>query len=188
MSTRKCNKCGWEYPATWPGKTCKFCHSPMEGGQCASCGKFAEKLNKYNNRCKECSTKAHRAWSQGRVDKAEIEFKDWLSTIEAIPKPHKTLTEDEWLEACRHFGGCAYCGEPEIEARSMFIPFKLGGRYCSWNIIPACERCETSVKLTDNPFKRMDNIYNRGKGRQTNKLGFTLDNLNRIVEYLKRRM
>lgn len=188
MNTRKCNNCGWEYPATWPGKTCKFCKAPMEGGICSSCGKFAEKLNKTNYRCTECSTKAHKAWSKGRVDAAEIEFSAWLEKIKQIPVPYTTLTEDEWLEACKHFGGCAYCGRPEIEARSMFIPFKLGGRYCAWNIIPACERCETSIKLTENPFKRMDDVYNRDKNIHTRRLGLSLDNLNRIVDYLKGRM
>lgn len=160
----------------------------MQGGICSRCGKFAEKLNKTNYRCRECSTTEFGSWSKTRVDNAEIALTAWLEKIQNIPTPYTTLTEDQWSEACRYFKGCAYCGTTEIEARSMFIPFKLGGRYCAWNIIPACEKCETAIKLYDNPFKRMDNVYNRSKQRQTQRLGYTIDNLYKITEYLERRM
>lgn len=188
MNIKKCSKCGWEFPVTWPGRRCKFCSTPFDSGKCTGCGKYVEKLNRYSGRCKECATKDHRAWAQGRANKADIEFQAWLEKIEAIPKPYATLTEEQWLEACTHFGGCAYCGKPDIDARSMFIPFKLGGRYCAWNIVPSCERCEASYKATENPFKRMDEIRRRDKNRPTKKLGLNLENLKKITEYLEERM
>ena len=92
------------------------------------------------------------------------------------------------MEACTHFNGCAYCGGDNIDARSMFIQFKDGGRYCNWNIIPACERCETSRKSSPNPFLRMDDTYIRGNKQPAKKYGFTLENLDRIVGYLQERM
>lgn len=189
MNTRKCNNCGWEYPATWPGKTCKFCHARMEGGACACCGKIVSKLNKTNNRCRECNTKDHVAWAKARRFEASRRFIEWQDLIESIPTPYETLTEEQWLEACKHFGGCAYCGKPEIEARSMFIPFKIGGRYCAWNVIPACEQCETALRVQENPFLRMDDTYNRDKENSSaRKLGFNLDRLEAIVNYLKNKM
>lgn len=108
--------------------------------------------------------------------------------IGKLPYPYQTLNEEQWMEACKHFGGCAYCGKDSIDVRSMFIKFKNGGRYCNWNIIPACEQCENALKLTDNPFIRMDQKYKRGNSTQAKKLGFNLDNLQRIVDYLQSKM
>lgn len=186
MNTRKCSKCGWEYPLDWPGRTCKFCHEPFIGGFCYMCGEWADKL--WEGRCTACKTKLHSKWRLGRLADADKQYKEWLESIKKIPYPYKTLTEEQWMEACKHFGGCAYCGSPEIEARSMFIPFKEGGRYCNWNIIPACEKCETVRKSTINPFERMDNMVKRSQTCQAKKLGFTLENLQKIVDYLQSKM
>lgn len=92
------------------------------------------------------------------------------------------------MEACKHFGGCAYCGTDSIDARSMFIQFNAGGRYCAWNIIPACEQCETALKVDPNPFLRMDDSYHRGAKHSARKYGFTIENLQNIVDYLQSRM
>ena len=74
--------------------------------------------------------------------------------ISKVRKPIKTLTEDEWIRACAHFGSCATCGASSIDARGMFIPFKFGGRYAAWNIIPLCDKCATAIKFQHNPFIR----------------------------------
>lgn len=186
MNTKTCKGCGWVYPKDWAGRTCRFCHTPFTEGICAICGEYAESLHNY--RCRSCESKEHAAWRKQRINNAEVQYKDWRKKIASLPYPYKTLTEEQWLEACKHFGACAYCGEASIDARSMFIPFKYGGRYCAWNIIPACEKCETSRKDTPNPFIRMDQKLKRGRGEQAKKFGFNLDNLQRIVDYLQSKM
>ena len=186
MNTKKCSKCGWVYPVMWPGRRCRFCQEPFKDGLCSCCGNYSEKL--HNGICQQCHTIMHRAWRKGRVDNAEVAYKKWLDKIKDLPYPSPTLTEEQWMEACRHFGGCAYCGDATIDARSMFIQFKDGGRYCAWNIIPACERCETARKSSTNPFLRMDNSYHRGSEHAARKYGHTLENLNKIVDYLQERM
>ena len=57
------------------------------------------------------------------------------------------------MRACRHFNGCAKCGDETIDARGFFISFKNGGRYCDWNIIPLCSKCAADWSLDKNPFK-----------------------------------
>ena len=185
MNTRTCKHCGWVYPATWPGKTCKFCHKPMESGICPRCGKYSDKLNRANNYCKDCSTAAYNAWRKKIVSNNIDAFEQWKEVIKKIPTPYKPLTEEQWLEACRHFGGCAYCGKPTIEARSMFIHFRDGGRYCNWNIIPACEKCEAAYKATDNPFLRLDERLNRNSYGPAATYGFSKEKLLGIVDYLR---
>lgn len=188
MNTRKCKKCGWEYPATWSGKVCRFCHEPMEMVICASCGELVDKVNPNNYRCTKCCTRDHSEWSSVIVSKAEADFNNWLTAIKDIQQPYKTLTEEQWLDVCKHFDGCAYCGSSEIASRSMFIPFKLGGRYCAWNIIPACERCETALKLIDNPFNRMNELLHRGKVYAAIRPDQDRDRLRKITEYLRKKM
>lgn len=186
MSTKTCKGCGWVYPKEWPGRVCRFCRTEFTDGICAVCGEYAEKLHRY--RCKKCSTKEHTDWRNNRRKKAEAQYEEWLESIKKIPEPYTTLSEEQWLDACKHFGGCAYCGADSIEARSMFIAFKQGGRYCAWNIVPSCERCETARKAVSNPFARMDQTLYRDKGGTAKKYGFTLDNLQRIIDYLRVKM
>ena len=184
MSTRKCSKCGWEYPREWRGRTCRFCHEPFVGGFCNVCGEWYDVLPR--RRCTKCNTVINNEWRHARIQKSAKALDDWLARIKE--QPVQALTEEQWMKACRHFGGCAYCGSPEIDARSMFISFKDGGRYCAWNIIPACERCETACKVTANPFERMDEKVKRQQTCQTKKYGFTLENLQKIVDYLQDNM
>lgn len=186
MNTKTCKGCGWVYPKDWVGRTCRFCHTPFTDGICAICGEYAESLHNY--RCRSCENKEHAAWRKQRVDNADNRYKEWLKKVAELPYPYKTLTEEQWLQACKHFGGCAYCGKDSIDARSMFIQFKQGGRYCAWNIIPACEKCETARKDNPNPFIRMDQKLKRGNDTQAKKLGFSLDKLRNIVDYLQSKM
>ena len=186
MNTKKCSKCGWEYPIDWPGRQCRFCQEPFKDGPCSCCGKLSDNL--HNGICRTCHTAQHKVWRMGRRETANTAHAEWLKKIASQPYPYSTLTEDQWLEACKHFGGCAYCGSSDIDARSMFIPFKEGGRYCAWNIIPACEKCETARKATPNPFLRMDEGLLRSQTNSARKYGYTLENLHRIVDYLQSKM
>lgn len=83
----------------------------------------------------------------------EEQYNEWLKRIAAVPKNYPTLTEEQWMKACRHFNGCAKCGDENIEARGFFISFKNGGRYCDWNIIPLCSRCAADWNIAKNPFR-----------------------------------
>lgn len=186
MASRKCSGCGWEYPLTWPGRTCRFCHAKVPGGVCSVCGELKEHIS--NGKCRECQTRNHMLWRQSRRSKAEELFNKWLYDVSKIQKPYTTLTEDQWLEACKYFKGCAYCGKPDIDARSMFIPFKHGGRYCNWNIIPSCESCENINTSSENPFLYMDRKLMRGKTNAAKKCNFTEERLHNIAEYLHSKM
>lgn len=68
-------------------------------------------------------------------------YQEWLDKIKLIPKNYPTLTEEQWLKTVKHFNGCAMCGSEEVDTRQYFIPFKNGGRYCDWNVIPVCTNC-----------------------------------------------
>ena len=93
--------------------------------------------------------------------KFQNKFDRWLDLIKQVPKPLKTLTEDEWIAACRYFGKCATCGNESIDARAFFITFALGGRYAAWNVIPVCDKCATALRRQQNPFiKYSDNVDN----------------------------
>lgn len=186
MNTKTCSKCGWEYPIEWPGRKCRFCGEPFLESPCSHCGTITTLRNGV---CRPCETRQHAAWVRERKNLANDAMRDWLKKISNIPQPYKTLTEDEWLEACKHFGGCAYCGDANIDSRSMFISFKTGGRYCAWNILPACEKCETLRRSeSEHYFLRMDNMLRRGNKEPAKKHGFTLEKLNKITEYLQSKM
>lgn len=187
MSTKKCEKCGWEYPANWPGRTCRFCGGKVPNNYCCICKQLAPSLNSLYV-CAKCQTKYFNRWKEKRNRTAEEKYEKYLELIKSIPTPYKTLTEEQWMEACKHFGGCAYCGADEIASRSMFITFKEGGRYCAWNIVPVCERCEVSNKIQPNPFKRFDRVVHRGKAEHAVRYNLSLDKLQKIVDYLTSKM
>lgn len=92
---------------------------------------------------------------------AEKKFEDWLSLVATVPSNYHTLTNDEWIAACQHFGKCALCHDEDISARAFFIAFKLGGRYANWNVIPVCEKCAMVLKRQQNPFIRYNEMLNK---------------------------
>jgi hypothetical protein len=113
-----------------------------------------------------------------RDKQLEDQYNDWKARIAKVPKNYPTLTEDQWMAACRHFGGCAQCGSENIEARGFFVAFKDGGRYCDWNVIPMCDRCAADWKLCPNPFRAARQRDNAGRS-------FNLrECLTEIVSYL----
>lgn len=80
------------------------------------------------------------------------------------------------------------CGSDDISTRLMFVDYKDGGRYCAWNIIPACEECATMRKTIHNPFSRMDSTLHREGNVPTKRKAFNLEKLKAITDYLERRM
>lgn len=106
------------------------------------------------------------------------DFNVWLEKIKAVPKEYPTLTEQQWLDACKFFDGCARCDSHDVDTRGFFVGASLGGRYCDWNVIPLCEKCASTWKLDANAFKY---IYMKSKKRTSSGYFY---NLQKIIEYL----
>jgi len=162
-NTKKCEKCGWEYHITYPEPSCRFCGTRFKKGFCAGCGKYTD--IRYGRYCTQCYSKRQMAattreqetakwqrWYAKQLKQQEDRFNSWLSMIARVPQPLRTLTEDEWIAACLHFGKCAVCDNESIDARAFFVAFAFGGRYAAWNVIPVCEKCATALRRRHNPF------------------------------------
>lgn len=189
MNTKTCNNCGWVFPATYPPNTCKFCGAHFTEGICSTCGKFSTDLVYNRNICRSCSNASTNERCKKRYKRLREQttdhYKEWLDKISKVKTPYKTLTEDQWLEACKHFGGCAMCNSDNIDARGFFIPFKEGGQYCNWNVIPLCDKCATRLRVQVNPFIKYHTTLNkRLKSTQANADAL----LDRIVNYLQPRL
>ena len=152
MATKTCKKCGWEVDKKSPLSRCPICKTIYTEGYCKICGGYCTDDDFVKGLyCRDCFNEyLHRP--PDRKHKAKVSakrtttYKQWMSLIDKVPKDYHTLTEPEWLEACQYFNGCAICGAEDISARGYFIPFKYGGRYCNWNIIPMCEKCATRMQ------------------------------------------
>ncbi len=188
MYTKTCEKCGWVFPITYKEKKCRWCGTPFKYDICVDCGEFKAIYAK--GFCKEClfardyKYKATRKFLAKSDSVGKLAY--WLNRIEAIPKPIRRLTEEEWVEACRYFGKCAICNTDEITTRAFFVPFKLGGRYAAWNVIPVCDFCATELSSKkENPFMR----YNKKLVSNNSRLKRRgLDDINNVYEYLERKL
>lgn len=183
--TKTCEGCGWVYPINYPELRCRFCGTKFKKRFCLACGEYTEMVPR-RQICKKCnSLRCHdKKYDDGRfyrryLQEANKQFDDWISLIQAVPKPYKTLTEDEWINACRYFGKCALCRNEGIDARAYFIAYQLGGKYTAWNVIPVCEKCATSLKIQQNPFIKYNNKVSSALARDSAGI---LDN---ITAYLK---
>lgn len=147
MTTKTCEKCGWVLAIQDPLKRCPICKTKFKYGICRICGQPVE-LYRERNCCKHCYDTVTRTPNDRMqmVRRRRELYKEWCEMIAEIPKNYPTLTEEQWLAAVKHFGGCALCKSDSIDARGYFIPLKDGGRYCDWNIIPICEKCALKNK------------------------------------------
>lgn len=194
MNTKKCKKCGWVFPPTYERASCRFCGTNFEEGICSSCGTFG-KLFPGRTLCRDCHNKYRRESGQNNaiyaksikkyIKSLEDTYDEWLARIKSIPKPYVFLTETQWLEVCRFFNGCALCDNKEVTTRGFFIPFKEGGKYCNWNVIPLCEQCATRCNVQPNPFKRIDARMNKTVNIER---GMTKQKLEVVVQYLGSKM
>ena len=83
-----------------------------------------------------------------------------------------TFTTLDWQAALNYFNGCcAYCGKPPsffdthaVLHQEHFKPLSEGGAYTPGNIIPACQRCNSSKKNTD-PSVWATRHFGKRKGR-----------------------
>jgi hypothetical protein len=120
--------------------------------------------------CKACSNKRlgdyrDKQTTEMRIAKQQVTFANrrseraddldtWKEFMAKVP--FRALTEQEWLEACSLFKGCAICGSETIELRMLFLNADNGGRYTPWNVFPSCSSCGTTYQKERNPFLRMD--------------------------------
>lgn len=174
---KTCTKCGWNYPAAVPRHTCRYCKEVFTEGVCNVCGAYYWNYKSYNGKCKICNSeyrkgayskykdaydRAHATYINTKKQEADIKYTKWLEQLVEANELCGYLSEDEWLKAVNHFGGCAYCGKEDIDARGFFIAFKNGGRYNRLNVIPICDSCATwnySYAAT-NPFKSLNYAIN----------------------------
>ena len=185
MNTKTCKRCGWVYPITQPGNICKICGEPFDIVLCRSCGKVVSGSEQYagKNLCVACGRKYNNehspVYKEKRIEALEARFDAWVANVQQVPKEYPTLTEAQWLEACRFFDGCARCHNDVIDARGFFIGAKLGGRYCDWNVIPLCERCASRWDLTKSVFVNALYKDHMERGNEYR------DCLEKIVQYLE---
>lgn len=197
MSTKTCKKCGWVYPLVTPYSTCRFCGMSFTQGICSVCGEYSDDIIPSTKLCRKCYNKRNGVY-QKRVIKttddnqktyrrlvkeADERFAAWLGRLSKI-KTH-TLTDEEWLEACRYFDGCALCDSDSIDARGYFIRFEDGGKYNACNVIPVCDKCATEIKYQSNPFRQMNPTLNRNLATSR---GLSLAKLERAAGYLQSKM
>lgn len=133
--------------------------------------------------CIDCGSKYAKEHSpiyrRKRIDALEARFDAWIAKVKQVPAKYPTLTEEQWLEACKFFDGCARCHNEIVDTRGFFIGAKLGGRYCDWNIIPLCERCASRWNLNKSIF--VDVLYKDYQARGTE----YRECLEKIVQYLE---
>lgn len=185
MNTKTCKRCGWVYPITQPGNVCKICGEPFDIILCRSCGALLKREEPYAywSLCITCGRSYWNAhtpiYRNKRIEALEARFDAWIAKVQQVPANYPTLTEPQWLEACRHFDGCARCHNDIIDTRGFFIGAKLGGRYCDWNVIPLCERCASRWKLDKSIFV---DVLHKDHNARSNEYRECLEN---IVQYLE---
>ena len=152
MATKTCSKCGWVVALQDPSNYCYICGAPFDRRICSICGEPYETWAK-RTVCKTCYAKVVNV-DTGKALRARRKavYQEWLDKVKQVPADYPKLTEAQWMETVKHFGRCALCQNEEIDARGYFIPFKDGGRYCDWNVIPLCTDCATTLKTNLNWF------------------------------------
>ena len=196
MNTKTCKKCGWVYPKVTPYSSCRFCGMAFTEGTCKKCGEYTYDLIPGTGLCRTCYNKrqltynrtASKAAAAERhrrkiIKEADDRFAAWTQRLKQINM--HTLTEEEWMEACNYFGGCALCGSDSIDARGYFIKFEDGGKYNACNVIPLCDKCATDLKRQTNPFRQMNTEINSNLAVSR---GLSFKKLNKAAEYLQTKM
>ncbi len=118
---KRCYRCGenkllTEFPRRGKGK--------HRGRTCLRC------VAEYRNRPRIGRTEAVCAYNHKRRRRAE---------------KHRSLTHAEWKTIKLHWNGCAYCGTTERPmTRDCILPLRGHGIYAVFNVVPACQSCNSS--------------------------------------------
>lgn len=180
MNTRTCKLCGWIYPQSHKGRYCKICGQPFEEIWCVSCNQLKPVKDFESLRvvCKKCRRPQLNRSKRAHWQRLDELFYAWLEKVRKVPKDYPTLTEEQWLVACRHFDGCARCHNKIIDTRGFLISAKLGGRYCDWNVIPLCEKCANTWDLEQSIFMNAERRDHAARSTEYREC------LAKIVDYL----
>ena len=152
MGTKTCKNCGWVVALRDPSNYCYICGGMFDKRICSVCGETYDTWAK-RSVCKKCYKNVTKAGhSDALTQRRKAVYQEWLDKVKQVPTDYPRLTEKQWMEAVNHFGHCALCKDESIDTRGYFIPFKSGGRYCDWNVIPLCSKCAMAAKSNYNWF------------------------------------
>lgn len=168
MKMRKCCICGKEYPATTEYFYKKYKNKDVLDCRCKKCKSVVKKA--YYNK-KDSSEKAReyaKKWTKEnytrkrKTDKTRYNkiknttrYKELKNKIEHKRKAIKknllcNFTIEQWEKCKEYFNNrCAYCGAEMPLTQDHFIALSKGGEYTSNNIIPSCQRCNSSKSNKD---------------------------------------
>lgn len=169
--TKRCTKCGIEYPAT-PDyfhrdgqqlrSSCKVCRQ-MHARRYIATNRAVhkERSNRYSRanpetvkqyqalyrkRNRDRERERTRQWIQANLDKHRVGEERRRSKKLSLPS---TFTVEQWHACLEYFHcTCAYCGVQQdfwhgLEQEHI-IPVSRGGGYTADNIVPACKSCNLS--------------------------------------------
>ena len=107
-----------------------------------------EKVAEYNRKYHEENPEYQRQWREENPEKSRQKTQRRRARKAELPA---TLTEAGWEEIlAQHFGRCHYCGRDDMPlAQDHIIPVSKGGGYTKENIVPACQRCNSSKGTKD---------------------------------------
>lgn len=190
--TMTCPHCGFEYPIQMTKlHYCKYCGTALTEGTCSVCGKVTDHMSKWQpSLCEDCFKVRNRKYQNDKYarhkTRAQELYDAWIAKIKRIPPTYPRLTEKQWMEVCRYFGGCAMCGKEEVSTRHLWIPAKDGGRYCDWNVVPLCEDCMITLQKQRSrldPFIRVESTCGSRAIRKE-----SLAATKRIMAYLEEKL
>lgn len=160
---------------------------------CTTCKRnLPGNLMRIETTCKACTyarhyrtTKLHpekekqRAFTSKIRRQAKIQWRldIWLNYTKI---PYKTFSREDWLKTCAYFGGCAACGSEAIEARQLFVPFTMKGRFTPWNVLPFCVPCFKKSQKTENPFY----WFSKADSKGINGLFIDVAHRDKLLNYL----
>lgn len=107
----------------------------------------AELYAQYRSKNKERNAQMSRLWKRSNLDKCLILEQKRRAIKANLPA---NFTAEQWEVCKRHFNNrCAYCGEEKKLVQDHFVALSKGGSYTSENIIPSCQRCNSSKNNRD---------------------------------------
>lgn len=154
VELKTCVKCGYQMPKMSTKRICPACKTPWPlAGPCARCGTYSDSLMSSDHYCHECHSASNLEIYHKMIEDTFKQYKEWK---DKVPKEYTLLTEEEWLSACSYFNKCPICNAGTIDTKMYFIPFRDGGKYTAWNILPVCEKCAVGIRINKcQPFEHI---------------------------------